>query len=298
VLQQLRIGVALAILLLTILAPASAHEPLWGETPTVFGFGVLHPEVKWMFRDAGDTRRGGKRMRMAEQETMLDYAPSAAINLRLEIPYHQNRHEEQVAGRVRAATISGVGDLTLRAKRRFSRRQEIGLNVQHSLLYGIKLPTGANDHRAPHGGRADPHDQTGTGRLGLVLGYAFDRERIADTFWSSVVWKRDLGGGFRMGDMLEGSVAYGRWLVIPNEARELGVNLAVGLYGEYHADDPLGGGRDAGNAHRIFGFQITPIVTQGNHQFRVGAFFPIVRGGAQDHSDFRCELRAAFETFF
>src|SRR5688572_8846177 len=114
--------------------PAAAHEPLWGETPTVFGFGVLHPEVKWMFFNAGSTRRGGKRMRMFEQETMLDYAPSTSINLRLEIPYYHNLHQERVGGRLRSSFISGLGDITFRAKRRFSVRQAEGLNVQHSLL--------------------------------------------------------------------------------------------------------------------------------------------------------------------
>jgi hypothetical protein len=279
-------------------APLGAHEPLWGETPTVFGFGVLHPEVKWMYFDAGTTRNGGKRMRMFEQETMLDYAPSTTINLRIEIPYHNTLHEEVVGGRRRRVSISGLRDITVRAKRRFTVRQEIGLNVQHSLLYGLKLPTGRSDHRDPDGRRADPHDQTGTGRPGIVLGYAFDRERIEDTVWASLIWTRDIGGGFRMGDMLDLNVAYGPWLIRPNEARELGLNLAFGIHGEFHADDPLGGNRDAGNGHRLIGFQLTPIITRGNHQLRLGVFVPFLRGGEQEHVDFPYELRTAFETFF
>lgn len=279
-------------------APARAHEPLWGETPTVFGFGVLHPELKLMYLDAGSTRRGGKRMRMFEQEYMLDYAPSTTVNLRLEIPYYNNLHQERVGGKLRSSFVSGLGDITLRAKRRFSVRQAEGLNVQHSLLYGLKLPTGESDHRDPDGGRADPHDQTGTGKVGLVLGYAWDRETIEDTIWVSSVWTRDLGGGFRMGDMVSLDAAYGRWLIRPNEAAELGFNLAAGLHAEYHRDDPLGGGRDANNGHRLLGLQVTPIFTKGNHQLRFGVFVPFVRGGAPDHTDFPYEVRFAFETFF
>jgi hypothetical protein len=237
-------------------------------------------------------------MRMNEVETMLDYAPSTAINLRIEIPYYNNLHEEVVGGQRRAVVISGLGDITLRAKRRFSARQDVGLNVQHSLLYGIKLPTGESHHRDPDGERADPHDQTGTGKLGFLLGYAFDRERIDDTIWTSVVWTRDVGEGFRMGDMVNLDAAWGPWLIRPNEASQTGLNLAVGLHGEYHADDPLGDGRDADNGHRLLGFQVTPIMTQGNHQLRFGLFVPVIRGGAQDHTDFPYEIRAAFETFF
>jgi len=285
-------------LLLLALVDGSAwgHEPLWGETPTVFGFGILHPEVKWMHLDAGSTRNGGERTRVFEQEYMLDYAPSTSINLRLEFSHHKTLREQIVDGRKRSSVISGLGDLTLRAKRRFSVRQGVGLNVQHSLLYGIKLPTGESDHRDPDGERAAPHDQTG--KLGLLLGYAWDRETIEDTIWASVVWTRDLGGGFRMGDMVQADVAYGRWLIRPNEAAELGLNLAVGLHAEYHRSDPLGGGRDADNGHRLLGFQVTPIVTKGNQQFRAGIFVPFVRSGPEDHTDFPYELRVAFETFF
>ena len=57
-----------AALLLAVAAPASAHEPLWGETPTVFGFGVVHPELRFAFRDAGSARHGGIRQRLFEEE--------------------------------------------------------------------------------------------------------------------------------------------------------------------------------------------------------------------------------------
>ena len=82
------------------------------------------------------------------------------------------------------------------------------------------------------------------------------------------------------------------------EADDLGLNTAVGLHAEYHADDPLGGGRDADNGHRLLGLQATQMFIKGAHQFRIGVFVPVLRGGAQDHSDFPYELRIAFETFF
>src|SRR5688500_8671097 len=120
--------------------------------------------------------------------------------------------------RGRRVVIGGLGDIELSAKRRFSVRQDVGLMFQHTLIYGLKLPTGASDHRDVDGGRADPHDQTGTGKLGLILGYAFDRERLHDTVWASARYHRELGGGFRMGDMLEADASYGWWLIQPNEA--------------------------------------------------------------------------------
>jgi hypothetical protein len=289
----------LFVLMAVLLAlPAHAHEPLWGETPTVFGFGVIHPEVRFGYRDAGSALRGGIRARMLEEETMIQYAPSTALNLMLEVPWMQSLRESRQGGRTRRVVISGLGDVELLAKRRFSVRQGEGLNIQQSLIYGLKLPTGESDHRDVDGGRADPHDQTGTGKLGFILGYAWDHERVEDTVWASVRYHRDLGGGFRMGDMVEADAAYGRWLKRANETRELGINLALGLHGEFHADDPLGGGRSANNSHHLVGIQLTPIVTKGNHQLRLGVFVPFARSGPADHADFPYEVRFAFETFF
>lgn len=287
-----------AALLLLSCAPAAAHEPLWGETPITFGFGVIHPEYKVRLFDAGSTRRGGERMKMFEQEFMADYGFSPRLNIRLMAPYFNNVHQMRVGGRVRSSVVSGLGDITIRAKSRISAKQGVGISQLQSVLFGVKLPTGRDDHRAPGGGRLDPHSQTGTGNPGIVLGYAWDLERIADTTWASVVWKRDIGGGFRMGDMVELDAAYGYWFKRQNEAAELGLNTALGFHGEVHLDDPVGGGRDAGNAHKLLGLHLTQMVIKGNHQLRAGIFVPLMRSGAQDHTDYPYELRFAFETFF
>lgn len=281
-----------------VLSPAHAHEPLWGETPSVFGFGVIHPEIRAAFRDAGSTRRGGIRQRMLETETMVQYAPSTALNVMLEVPWMQSLREQGRGKRGKRVVLGGLGDIELTAKRRFSVHQDVGLSVQHALIYGLKLPSGESDLRDLDGARAHPHDQPGTGKPGLILGYAWDRERIDDTIWASMRYHRDLGGGFRMGEMLEADAAYGRWMIRPNEAAQLGFNLAIGLHGEFHANDPLGGGRKAHNSHKLLGVQITPIFTKGNHQLRFGVFLPFARSGPADHSDFPAEFRVAFETFF
>jgi hypothetical protein len=302
-------GYLLAAAVLITARPAAAHEPLWGETPTVFGFGVIHPETRLSFRDAGTTRRGGVRQRMIETETMVQYAPTTALNVQLDVPWMQSVRETGSGRERRRVVIGGLGDAELTAKRRFSVRQSEGLNVQQSLIYGLKLPTGESGHRDVQGGhahrgsgggtlRAHPHDQPGTGKLGLILGYAWDRERVEDTIWASARYQRDLGGGFRMGDMAELDAAYGRWLKIANEAAQLGINLAVGLHAEIHADDPLGGGRYADNAHHLLGVHVTPIFTKGSHQLRFGVLVPFSRSGPADHSDFPYEVRFAFETFF
>ncbi len=59
------------LFLLFCLKITHAHEPLWGETPQTFAFGVIHPEVRFA---RGETRLG------------LQYAFSTTRNVRVEVP--------------------------------------------------------------------------------------------------------------------------------------------------------------------------------------------------------------------
>ncbi|MBV9868689.1 MAG: hypothetical protein JO316_25310 [Abitibacteriaceae bacterium] len=283
---------------LSIPSTAYAHEPLWGETPVVFGSGLVHPEIRFGFMDAGSTQNGGVRARMFEQTYMVQYAPKPSMNLILEAPYHNNVRQQVVNGQLRSVPFVGLGDITLNAKSRLHARQAEGLTIQQTAIYGIKLPTGESHRLDPDGTRAAPHDQTGTSKPGLVLGYTADRETLKDTIWGSVEWRREFGSGFRMGDMAEVNVSYGRWLKQANEAAQLGVNLAVGLHGEWHIADTLDAGQDAHNGHHIIGLHITPIFTKGTRQLRIGLLVPLARQGPQDHVGYRYEIRTAFETFF
>ena len=98
--------------------------------------------------------------------------------------------------------------------------------------------------------------------------------------------------------MGELDAAYGRWIVRPNVAEDLGVMLTFGVHAEMAASDRLEGDLSAGNDHRVAGIQMTPIVTRGRNQYRVGVFVPIVKGGDPAETDFGYELRLGWETFF
>lgn len=288
-------GIAAASLLAS---PASAHEPLFGETPVIFGPNVYHPEWKVMYFEGGDTRRPGReRMRMLEQMLMVDYGVTRYFNLRLEVPYVSNQMAMNIGGTVQRTTVSGLGDITARGKYRFIHKQATGFQLQHSALLGLKLPSGRSDHRYPDGMRLDPIDQTGSGKLGFVLGYAFDRETIEDTVWASAMWRRDLGRHFRRGDFVELDAAYARWLKLANTAEDLGVMIPLGVHAEITGSDRGEGGGSAHNSFRLFGFQATALATKGRNQYRIGVFIPVSHSG-DEKRDYPYQLRAAFETFF
>jgi len=280
-------------------AQNSAHEPLWGETPTVFGPGVFHPEIRF-----GLTRRGGavdpgdEASREIEQEYGLQYGINRFVNVRLIVSAMRTEFEENVAGSKQETLVTGIGDTLLSAKYRFHLRQETGFQASQALILGWKIPTGDDDRDGIGGTRLSPSDQPGSGRHGVEIGYAIDRERLVDSAWTSVFYRHELGAGFRRGDMVEVDAAYGRWVVRPNVADDLGINLAIGVHGEASGDDQQDGGPPFSNAHRVAGLHVTPIITKGRNQYRVGVFVPLFKSGNENETDFHYQIRASWEMFF
>jgi len=43
---------------------------------------------------------------------------------------------------------------------------------------------------------------------------------------------------------------------------------------------------------------MTPIVTKGRNQYRLGMFVPLVKGGDEEETNFGYEIRAGWEMFF
>ncbi len=294
-----RLPVAALVALLSAATPVMAHEPLWGETPTIFGPGVFHPEIRLAYMRLGSASRPGDQSdRSLAQEDGLQYGVNRWVNVRMTVPVAATEFEQNLGGSLERTTVSGIGDIVLEAKCRFRPVQETGMQRSHAVIVGWKLPTGADDALAPDGSRLPPGTQAGTGHHGYDLGYAFDRETLGDTFWASAVLHREIGGDFRRGDHLEVDAAYGVWGIRPNTAEDLGVNVAFGVHGESTDSDRLEGGGSAGNAHRFAGVLISPIVTKGRYQFRVGLLVPLIKRGDEDENDFGYEVRAGWEAFF
>ena len=280
-------------------APILAHEPLWGETPVIFGPGVIHPEIKIRFvRKGARLDPGESRSRMIEQEYGLQYGINRFINVQITLPVASMEFDENIAGTVQRTGVSGLGDAMLKAKYRFHLRQETGFQTAQTLVAGWKVPTGSDQRTGPDGSRLSPADQPGSGRHGVEVGYAYDREHLADSLWASLFYDHEFGQGFRRGDTGELDASYGWWLLRPNVAEQLGVNFAVGLHAEASASDRLENGVSARTAHSVAGIHLTPIITKGQYQYRVGLFVPIVKGGNKEQTDFGYEIRAGWEMFF
>jgi hypothetical protein len=297
-----------AIAAITLLAalPAAAHEPLWGEIPTTFSFGLWHPEIRYGFASGDRLLRGsarvpnpvGRTMEMRHGMFMLQYGLNQRINLMLKVPWMRRVEEETVGGVRRRSVSSGLGDLSLVVKHKVSQRLGEGLNEKHALLYGLKFPTADNDARSWTGALLAPHEQAGSGRWGLHVGWAWDYERYRDTFYASAELEMDVEGGPRRGRHLELDAAYGYWLVFANRPEDLGIVLAGGPHFEVMGRDRVGGRPVADTGHQLLGFQITAIATKGQMQFRLGVLWPLAQRVGGTQVEMGPEVRLGWEMFF
>src|SRR6185503_8092796 len=93
----LRLAGLLAAAWLPGIATALAHEPLWGETPTIFGPGVIHPEIRLGYLRRGTTRDpGDERMSEFEQMVAVQYGINRFVNVRATLPGMRTTFEENI----------------------------------------------------------------------------------------------------------------------------------------------------------------------------------------------------------
>lgn len=285
---------------------ASAHEPLWGESPQTFGFGVWHPEIRFGFQKEFLLLRGATRL--ANPDTLsrtrfesvlgVQYAPKTSLNVRLEIPYANVQSSDRVGGVSRTSNAGGFGDATLSIKSRFAQRFGEDWKEHQACTLGLQLPTGRHDGREANGSLLEPSEQPGSGKWGYMLGYAYAYERLKDTIWASTTLMGDIGGAGVKGDMLSLDANYGYWAVRAHKPQDLGVILAGGVHYEWMGKDRLATGTDPDSGYSLVAVQVSLIATKGVFQFRAGALFPLYQtaNGTQLRPD--VQARVGIEGLF
>ncbi len=296
------LSVLLAVGLL-VPAMAHAHEPLWGESPQTFGFGVLHPEIRFAWENDSALLRGATRianpdaLRMTRLDLLpsVQFAPRPTLNLKIEAPLAAVTTQQRIQGRLRTQSVVGLGDVVVSAKNRFKQHITENYKTQLSYTVGLKLPTGLHNGRMPDGSLLSPSNQPGSGQFGVQLGFAFDYERIKDTVYFSASYRHELTGSYRLGDQLLADVTYGRWLRLANKTGELGVFCAVGPHGEFSDHDHQVGGVDGNSGRSLVGMQASIIAIKGQAQFRAGLLIPVYQRANGTQVSSEIQFRAGAE---
>ncbi len=187
-----RLAVITAVMLSVFLATggALAHEPIFGLGPhTIFkgGFGL---EMEF----EGEKASGAGEV---EREYVLTseiiYGITADLSATLVIPYILERSSINES--------SGPGDVSVRTKYRFWRRDGIGVQDAAAVILGAKLPTG-DDDKTP---------RLGSGSTDYLLALTIARESLKWYYFGDVRYRLNTegGGGLRAGNGVFADLAIG-----------------------------------------------------------------------------------------
>ena len=297
------LGICLALLpSLTLSTKAHAHEPLWGESPQTFAFGIWHPELRFGLQNASSLFRGSNRIQNQDalRRTRFDglfslqYAPKTSLNLRIDVPFAQTQVSQKMGDRLVRSDATGLGNIRISVKSRFYQKFGPDWKTHQSFVVGLSLPTGAGGFN-PDGSRLSPSDAPGSDKSGVSVGYAFAHERLFDTVWASASLSSDIGGSGSQGAGVSADINYGYWVRRSKKPQDLGAIVSTGLHYESQLRDRIESGEDPNTGFDLIGAQLSLIATKGQAQFRVGVLLPLYQhvNGVQLRPDF--QLRAGVE---
>ncbi len=175
-------------------APAQAHEPLFGLGPhTIFKDGIgVEMEIEGK-RSSGH----GKREKETTLHTEIIYGITADLAATLALPLVIAKKEEDGATVERS---SGPGDIELRIKHRFWRRDRPGIQDAAAVIIGTKLPTG-NDNSSP---------RLGSGSTDFLFGLTAARESLVWYYFGDLRYRMNTrNDGLRAGNKFFADAAIG-----------------------------------------------------------------------------------------
>jgi len=268
------LGLATLVLLSCVAAPAAAHEPVFGVGPETIYKGGVGIELGYGYDDLG-----GRRDQLLNTEIL--YGATKDLSLTLEVPTLLRRETG-------LGSTSGLGDVLLRGKYRFWRRDRLGASERASVLLGVKFPTGAH-HRSVRRGSG-----SFDALAGLSVAHESRRWYGFGTF--RYVWRTE-HDGFDRGDRVLFDVAAGfrPWLT---EYLEPDLVLLLEWNGEWEGRDRLRGSRLGSTGGFTGWLGPTALLSYRNWMFKTGVQLPAVSdlNGGQKRPDLR--TLAAIEYHF
>lgn len=149
----------LIISLILFALPASGHEPAFGLGPHTIYKGGIGLELEYeQSKKEGD----GKKIFARNLHLEMIYGITEDLSFTLALP-QINKSKSSYTSKV---SSSGLGDITLRGKYRFYRKDSFGATRQIALISGIKTPTGSRSGKLA----------LGSGSFDFLTGLAYGYE--------------------------------------------------------------------------------------------------------------------------
>jgi hypothetical protein len=244
---------------------AFAHEPVFSLGPeTIYKDGVgVETEVEY------EKSGSGREVNLHEE---IIYGLREDLSLTMKMPLILDKKEASSAS-------SGFGDLVLRGKYRFYKKDYFGAQDKASLIGGIKFPTGDEDEKP----------SLGTGSFGYLVGLTAGHESLKWYYFGTVRYWINTEGGLReKGDKFLYDVAFGLRPIL-REYYEPDLVLLIELSGEHRNKDRIDGSKDSDSGGDILYLGPTFLWSYRNWMIKGGIQLPVYQdlNGEQEDEDFR-----------
>ena len=273
----------IAAILSTLLYPSASagHEPIFGVGPHTIFKGGVGVEVEFEGREASGA---GEEEEELLFHTEIIYGLTTDTSLTLAVPYIIDS-TRRAGGTMESS--SGLGDISLRTKYRFWRRDGPGVQDAAAVVVGIKTPTG-DDGSTP---------RLGSGSTDYLFALTAARESLVWYYFGDIRYKLNTegGGGLKAGDRILADLAIGArpW---PTEYLKPDIVFMGELNWERYMRDETGGVdvADSGG-DRLF---ISPsfFFTYRNLAVKGGVQIPVYQDlhGEQSEEEYRFKLAVEF----
>ncbi|MCH7923272.1 MAG: hypothetical protein IH975_09595 [Nitrospinae bacterium] len=242
-----------AIGLVLFLAPhAGAHEPVFGIGPQTLFQGGIGVEEEWEFIKKGTLLKDGddvsdpqdREMRVNVLATEVAYGITSDLTATVALPLVKKRFTNIVDGVRRKEISEGLGDVGLRMKYRFYRKDEVKARDHWATVVGVKFPTGSDSETDSQGRLLDHTLQLGSGSWDFLVGLTGAKDSRRLYLWGDVLYKITTEArGFEAGDELNFDAAVGLRPYLP-EYLEPDLVLVAELNGELSGKNEEQGVKD------------------------------------------------------
>lgn len=261
----LRSVIILVVIAFTSASSAFAHEPVFSLGPeTIYKDGVgIETEVEY-------EKSGSERSFDLHEEII--YGLREDLSLTARFPFILEKKELD-------STSSGFGDLALRAKYRFYKKDYFGAQDKAAFIGGVKFPTGDEDK----------NPSLGTGSFDYLLGLTAGHESLKWYYFGTVRYRiNNENGSNEKGDKFLYDIAFGLRPVL-KEYYEPDLVLLLELSGEHRNKDIISGVKNIDSGGDILYLGPTFLWSYRNWMIKGGIQLPIYQNlnGDQEDEDFR-----------
>jgi hypothetical protein len=267
-----------------------AHEPVFSLGPHTLYKGGIGVEFETEYLAKSKLLENGNRISdpMDQKATRLVFpteiiygmTPDWAVTAR--IPVVSRTFEKTVAGVKDKDRSSGLGDIVLRSKYRFWRRDTLGVQQAAAIVLGIKLPTGDDEADLP----------LGTGTTDFVFGLTAGHEGRRLYAFGDLRYRLNTeSDDLRAGDTFFYDAALGFRPVLTDYDRP-DLVLLVELNGEVARKDERGGTKDPDSGGHTVWLGPNFLLSYRNIMLKGGIRFPVFQelNGTQLGTDYETVL--------